>query len=406
MSDDIPDVFPPEGLGGGEPPRKGPRPTSGGRGGGPRKPTVKLPVRAIIALAVLFILVTAGGAMAISGRLGFTTIDPEEVAVKVNYLTGKTTIINQPGYQIFFPFAEEIFKLDRTFQSFEMQGEDFIGQTIVPKLTVRANDGSNFRFEFLSIQYALVPSAAGVVLAESGPGNGFKGEWIKAHARSILRDEFGRYTAEEIADPAQLQAAFAESKRRLDETLQPFGLRVIEIPQSRPNFDEEYERAIEERKVTDQDVERLVAMEDQLLQEREQQLAQVEREKSIEMEALKGDLEKARLGAERSAIEQKKSADAYALERVADGEAQRAQLLAQARGLTERYTKEAEGVEARANALAERGEVVVREAIIEKLQEIRFTLVPYSRDPAPQRLEHSGDTGASDAARQSAAEGN
>ncbi|QDU66516.1 SPFH domain-containing protein [Engelhardtia mirabilis] len=405
MSDQIPDVFPPEGLGGGDPPRRGPRPTSGG-GGGPRNPGVKLPIRAVVALALLFMLFTVGGAMAISGRLGFTTIDPEEVAVKVNYLTGKTTVINQPGYQIFLPFAEEIFKLDRTFQSFEMRGNEFVGQSVVPKLTVRANDGSNFRFEFLSIQYALVPSAAAVVLAESGPGDGFKAEWIKAHARSILRDEFGRYTAEEIADPAKLQTAFAAGKRRLDLAVQPFGLRVIEIPQSRPNFDDEYEQAIEERKVTDQDVERLVAMEDQLLQEREQQLAQVEREKSIEMESLKGDLEKARLGAERDAIQQKKSADAYALERVADGQAERAQLLAKSRGLTERYTKEAEGVEARATALAERGEVVVREAIIDKLRQIRFTFVPYSRDPAPQRLEHSGDAGGSDASRKSSVEGN
>ncbi|MEL7341960.1 MAG: PAS domain-containing protein, partial [Bacteroidota bacterium] len=44
-----------------------------------------------------------------------------------------------------------------------------------------------------------------------------------------------------------------------------------------------------------------------------------------------------------------------------------------------------------AEALAERGEVVVREALVEKLMGVKFTLVPYSRDPAPERLEHSGD---------------
>ena len=44
-------------------------------------------------------------------------------------------------------------------------------------------------------------------------------------------------------------------------------------------------------------------------------------------------------------------------------------------------------------ALEQRGEVVVREALVEKLLGVRFTLVPYSRDPAPERLEHSGSTG-------------
>ena len=69
--------------------------------------------------------------------------------------------------------------------------------------------------------------------------------------------------------------------------------------------------------------------------------------------------------------------------------------IAQARGLTAKYTKEAEGLEAKAKALEERGEVVVREALIRKLNSIRFSLVPYSRDPAPRRLEHSGEETAS-----------
>ena len=112
--------------------------------------------------------------------------------------------------------------------------------------------------------------------------------------------------------------------------------------------------------------------------------------KSIEMESLKGELDRERLGAERGAVQLKKSADAYALEQVAAGSAEQAQLLAEARGKTEQYTKEAEGVRARAEALAERGEVVVRESIVEQLSRIQFTFVPYSRDPAPERLEITG----------------
>ena len=380
--DDIPDVFPPEGFSGG--PRKGPRPTSGGGGG--RRPSP----RAILALGAILIVLTVGLAMAITGRLGFTTVETSEVAVKVNYLTGGSTVLTQPGYKFFLPAVEEVFVLDKRFQNFEMRGDQFVGNSVVPKLSVRANDGSNFRFESLEIQYALIPSAAAEVLSLAGPGDGYKDEWIKAHTRSILRDEFGRFSAEEIADPGKLQTAFAASKQRLTEALEPYGLRIIEMPQQRPNFDTEYERAIEERKVTDQDVERLVAMEDQLMREREQRLAGVEREKSIEMESLKGELDRERLGAERDAIQLRKAADAYGLEQVAAGQAQQAQLLAEARGKTEQYTKEAEGVRARAEALAERGEVVVREAIVEQLKRIRFTLVPYSRDPAPDRLEIDG----------------
>jgi regulator of protease activity HflC (stomatin/prohibitin superfamily) len=393
--DEIPDVFPPEGFGNG--PRRGQRP-------GASRPN--LPLRAVIAAFGLLTVLVLGAAMAVTGRLGFATIDPEEVGVKVNYLTGGMSVITNPGYQVFLPIVEELYKLDKRLQNFEMRGDDFVGKSVVPKLSVRANDGSNFRFESLEIQYVLIPAQAAQVLEISGPGDGFKDEWIKTFTRSILRDEFGRYSAEEIADPGMLQAAFAASKQRLSDALEPYGLRIFEFPQQRPNFDLEYEHAIEERKVTDQDVERLVAMEDQLMREREERLAGVEREKSIEMEQLKGELDRERLGAERAAIELQRDADAFALERVAEGQAEQAQLLAQAAGKQAMYTKEAEGLEARAEALAERGRVVVREAIVEQLKRIRFHFVPYSRDPAPSRLEVSGDSDATTAATASAAGGN
>jgi regulator of protease activity HflC (stomatin/prohibitin superfamily) len=388
MSDkQIPDHFPPEGFG--NPPRRGPRLLTGSRGGPPRSPT-----RALLTFFLLLTLFLLVSAMTVTGRLGFATIDPEEVGVKVNYLTGSREVIDQPGYQVFLPIVEEVFKLDRRVQNLAMSGNDFQGSSIVPLLTVRANDGSNFRFESLEIQYSLIPSAAAAVLERCGPGDGFKRDWLRDFARSILRDEFGRYSAEEIANPALLQAAFTSGKDRLSAALEPFGLRIIEMPQQRPVFDAEYEQAIEERKVTDQNVEALRAMEDQLRRERERALAGVEREKTIEMEQLKGELDRSRLGAERDAIELRRSAEAYALERRAAGTAEQAQLLAEARGLTERYTKEAEGLEARVAALAERGAVVVREALVEKLLQVQFTLVPYSRDPAPERFEHSGAGGA------------
>src|SRR5688572_11061052 len=109
------------------------------------------------------------------------------------------------------------------------------------------------------------------------------------------------------------------------------------------------------------------------------------------MKELVGDLDLALRAAEQQATKIRGDADAYAIERGAQAEATQKQLLAQARGLEEKYRKEAEGILARAQALELRGEVAVREAIVEKLLAIQFTLMPYSRDPDPTRLEHSGE---------------
>ena len=129
-------------------------------------------------------------------------------------------------------------------------------------------------------------------------------------------------------------------------------------------------------------------------QEMIQRIARVDREKSVELETLGGDLVKLERAAQVQAIQIEKSADAFAATRRAEGEALRSEFIANARGLTEKYSKEAEGIESKAKALEQRGEVVVREALIEKLLNIRFTLVPYSRDPAPKRLEHVDARGA------------
>jgi SPFH domain / Band 7 family len=374
---EIPDAFPPPGW------------KKSGRGNMP-----KLSPLAVLTAMGLSIVALTGVGMAVTGKLGLVNVSPEQVAVKVNYLTGSLNPITTAGYQFFLPFVQELFVLDKRPQNFVMQGTRYEGGAVVPYLTVRANDGSNFRFDNIEIQYALIPSDVDQTVLASGVGENYKQEWVKSFARSILRDEFGRYSAEQIANPSTLQLAFAEGRRRLDEALQPFGLQILAIPQQKPNFDAEYEQAIEDRKVVDQDVERLMAMADQLRRERDQRLAAVEKDKSIELAGLLGELDRLRLEAERDATLLRRAADAFQIERVSQGTSQRAELLARSRGLVEKYSKEAEGVQAQATALGQQGEVVVREALIKRLAGIRFTLAPYSKDPAPTRIEYEDKTGA------------
>ncbi|MEM6671652.1 MAG: SPFH domain-containing protein [Planctomycetota bacterium] len=368
--------------------------TSRKRGGGGAKPSYPdppLPVK--IAAGLLVVMVLVLGVLALSGRLGVTRVEANEVAVRVNYLTGAETVVTNPGYQFYLPFLMDVYKFDGTTQEYVMAGDTFRGSNVAPYLTVRANDGSNFWFDELKIQYEIIPGMADVLLEDSGRGDAYKEEWIKAYARSILRDEFGRYSAVDAADPTTYKAAPEEARRRMNEILEPHGIVVVRIITPNPQFDERYERAIEQRKEADQEVEELRARVQQLEQEREQRLAAVKKEKEVEMQELRGTLKRDLLAAEQGAIRVTRAADAYATERMAEGQAVEARLTAESEGLVAKYTKEAEGIESRAKALEERGEVVVREALVQKLLGVRFTLVPYSRDPAPERLEHSGTAG-------------
>ena len=363
------------------------------QGGGRRSRKGRPPLIITAAAGIFGMMLLVGILMGLSGKLGLATIEAEEVGVVVNYLTGNEEVITQPGYKIYIPFIEEVFTFDRRTQQFTMEGTKARNANHVPLLTVRAKDGSNFRFDELTILYEIIPGEGSTVLHDSGPGSAFKEEWIKAHARSVLRDEFGRYSAVEVADPTVYQAAPNTAKQRINELLKPHGILIERINTPNPKFDQSYEAAIEERKEANQEVERLGADADRLDQLRGQRLAAVSKEKEVEQQRLQGALRQAMLRAEERLIAVKKTADVYATERLGRAEAQRSKLVADARGLEAKYTKEAEGITERARALEERGEVVVREAVIRKLMEVTFTLVPYSRDPEPKRLEHSDARG-------------
>lgn len=389
--------------GGGKPPRppQPPQPPNFGGGGSmpqmpqmPQMPEVnkKLLVTGVLVLTVLVVLVGAF----ISGKGGIIEVQDTEVAVIVNYLTGEEEIVDRPGYKIFLPFVAQAFVFDKSPNNFLMEGEQNISANHVRKLTVRAKDGSNFWFEKLEIQYRLIPGKGNIVLHDSGPGDRFKENWVKSYARSVLRDEFGRFSTEEIADSGSRKIATDESRIRLNKMLDPHGIYIMQILTPKPNFEAQYERAIEQRKVADQEVEKLKAEAIQLQRERDRRLADIERDKATDFEVLVGIMEMDRISAEKDAVRTTKSADAYRIRLVAEGQADERGSLQKARGLTELAQKEAEGLRAKVEALAARGDILVREALAEKFAMIQFEIVPYRRDPSPTRIEILGsDSGIS-----------
>ncbi len=383
-----PSDFPDFGGGGRppRPPRPPHRPSPGGAG--PQRPQINKSwlIAGGLVLAVFILIIAAF----VSGQGGIVEVKDTEVAVIVNYITGEEEIVDRPGYKIFLPFVSQAFVFDKSPNKFLMEGEKDLDANHVSKLTVRANDGSNFWFETLEIQYRIIPGKADVVLHDSGPGDNFKENWVKAFARSVLRDEFGRFSAEQVADMSNSRMATRAAETRLNEMLEEHGIFIMQIITPKPKFESRYERAIEDRKVADQVVEKLKEQALQLARERERRLAAIERDKATEYELLLGTLENDRISAEKDAVRVTKTADAYRIETVADGQAQERQLIQKARGLEELARKDAEGLRAKVEALAARGDILVREELARNFSRIKFEIIPYRRDPSPIRIEHLG----------------
>jgi membrane protease subunit HflC len=297
-------------------------------------------------------------------------------------------VLSEPGYHLFVPWLQELHLFDKSPNEYRMEGELPAGINRAPQLSVRANDGSSFYFESLSLHYALLPERGSLLLEDSGPGERFKATLPNAFARAVLRDEFGRFSAEEIVEPQNLHTAVHNSQTRLNELLLPHGVVVLEITTPKPRFDPEYETAIERRKVADQEVQHLQAKRLQLDQEKLQREARANREKEIERRGVLAELEQQLLVAQRDDIRVRTDADIFYEEKLRAAATTKAQKEQQARDLELRYRMENEGLTARLAALAERAESVLRAALIDKLRSIEISLVPYSRDASPKELEY------------------
>ncbi len=335
-----------------------------------------------LGLAVLFLVALAG-----VGFDGVVEVKDHQVAVIVNYVTGSKEVDPIPGNKIYIPFVEEIFTLDKSPNKFVMEGKDDLSTDHVRELTVRARDGSNFWFDTIEIQYQLAPSKAMTVIQDSGTGDAFKKFWLMSFARSILRDEFGKFDPEEISNPINYSIASLKAQERLNSALAEHGIEVRQITIPKPKFADEYERAIEDRKLADQEVDRLKAQALQLEKEKAKRLAQVESTKGQEFVALKGTLAAGKTQAEADKIKLQREADAYKIQREGEGEAERLAKLEEARGMTEKNQKEAQGLAAKAEALAKQGKIVVVEALAQKLAQVQVDIVPYQRSEAPARFE-------------------
>ena len=367
-------------------------PPPGKRHGGRGTAKGFTPPRGMVPLIIMLMLVVFVVYVFVSGKGGIVDIADTEIAVLVNYVTGEETIITTPGVTIFMPWANEAFILDKAPNEFVMRGKQDIDFNHVRELSIRASDGSSFRFDEMVIQYQLIPSAAAVVLQDSGAGDAFKRNWVRAYARSVLRDEFGRYSSDEIADPSNYSTATASSKIELNRLLAPHGIEIIQIITPKPSFDVAVEKAIEDRKNANQEVERLQIEQTKLTQERIRKLAEMERTKAAEFEQVLGTLTADKIIADKNQVKVEKTADAYMIAQVNAGKALEGEKLQKARALEVSARKEAEGLRARVEALEARGEILVRERLAEKLATVNFRVVPYRRDPTPVRIEHIGST--------------
>ncbi|MDF1798383.1 MAG: SPFH domain-containing protein [Planctomycetota bacterium] len=309
-------------------------------------------------------------------------IEPNEIGIKIHPWSGAVSTLEGAGYHWALPGLAEVYRISSVPRTL------VFGQKGGPaRLDVRSADGSGFYFEEVRIDFRVSSAGAQDYLADSGLSADAARRFVGAFARPILCEEFGRHTVQEVTDALVRDVARSRALDRLAAELEPHGIELIDVTTGKLSFDRDYETAIGQRKVADQEVERLTEALVQKEREREKRLTSVRSEIDMRNELMDGELARKRTEAQTAALKARTDAEAWSLKHRAAGEVQRDELLAQAVSVEDSVRKTVAAFQSELAALEGRGLAAVRERLVQSLAGTRFKLTPFTQDASPERVE-------------------
>jgi regulator of protease activity HflC (stomatin/prohibitin superfamily) len=347
--------------------------SAGGGGGGKWMDWIWIGGAAVVVLTVMF--------------GSFTSIEPGQVAVRVNNVTGGQMTVTQPGLITRLPFGiHTVYVLDASPQTFSMHGAKQTDDLNVGELTVRASDGSNFHFQDTTIIFQMLGEEAGTVIRDAGEGRNYV-KWMRPYARAILRDEFGKESTISVSNPASFGEATERAKNRLNELLGAHGLVVTQIVTPRPQFTEEYEKLIEERNSAGNQLEVIKSNLAAAQTTRDRKLAEVNRDQNRLIQEKRTELESALASALAEQANNTREADTYKISAIGQGQATRSAATRQAQELRGQLEAEYRSRKAEIDAFRTQPVERVMERLGERLRGVTISIQPWAGDAAPSRVE-------------------
>ena len=264
-----------------------------------------------------------------------------------------------PGSTYFMlPYINDWHTFDIKLQNLEMTMTATSGdRKSRDDLLFKTIDGNDISLDVI-VAYQIDPEKAPYILQNVAPDNKtLNDKIVRTIARSKPRDIFGELKTEEfyVADKRDLQARHAQ--KVLQNILEPFGVIVKNVLTKDYRFNKEYQKAIEDKKIADQLVEKNKSAQRAATEEYRRRLEDARGEVNKIVAAVDGEYQQAKI-----------EADAYYQKQKMIAEAIRVEAVAEAEGIKEMN---------KAMALAG-GETLVKLQIAEAIQGKKIILLPMS----------------------------
>lgn len=270
---------------------------------------------------------------------------------------GVQDTLYQPGQTKFFvPFVNDWHTFDTRVQSLAMAFDPTTGNIRErDDIMFKTIDGNDISLDII-VTYRIDPSKAPFILQNVATNDEqLQMNIVRTVARSKPRDVFGELHTEDFYTASERERKSDEARDKLNGILGPYGIVVEEVNTKDYRFNPQYQQAIQEKKIADQQVEK-----------NRSQAKAVEEEYLKKVEEAKGAVEKIKAEADGKFAQAKVAADAYfdAQKNVA------AAIEAEGRAEAEALTKMNEAM------AGSGGEAMVRMAVAESLMGKRIVLLP------------------------------
>lgn len=330
--------------------------------------------------------IAAASIVVFTAFMSFTTIEPGQVAVRVNNISGSSTAITQPGWVFRMPFGvHSLHVLDASPQTFQMKGDQDVDDLRVEKLTVRASDGANFHFEDTTLIFKISGDEAVTVARNAGTEYMFQ-TWIKPYARAILRDEFGRESTISVSNPSNYGSAAERAQTRLNEFLTPHGIYITQMVTPRPKFNADYEHLIEERNRLRNELEVIGSNLERAETDRQRTLSEVDRDENKKIQERRAELESELATAVADREKAIRAADTYRIEKIGQGQAKLAAAETRADELRGQLEADYRGKKAEVEAFRTQPVERVMQRLGESLKGVTIEIEPWANDANPSRV--------------------
>jgi regulator of protease activity HflC (stomatin/prohibitin superfamily) len=290
---------------------------------------------------------------------GETEVGVRTVKLGIFTKQGVEDKVYAPGSTyIFLPFVNDWNTFDTKLQNLEMTVSSFTGdRKSRDDLLFKTVDGNDIGLDVI-IAYRIDPGKAPYILQYVARDmRTLREKIVRTVARSKPRDIFGELKTEEFYVAEKREAKAQVAKETLQRILGPMGIIVERVLTKDYRFNPEYQKAIEDKKVADQRVEKNKSAQHAALEEYKRKLEEAKGEVNKMVANVDGEYRRAKI-----------EADAYFEKQSLLAQATRAEGVA-----------EAEGIRQMNRALTgSGGEALVKLRIAEALQDKKIILLPVS----------------------------